>query len=287
MKWIKRNDDQSNYEDRRGRNGKRAAIGGLGTIVIIVIALLLKQNPQQLLNTVNQVVPSQNSTQVDSTRMHENEDLKIFSLGVFNSANDVWTKIFEEQLNQQYRKPVFVTFTDQTQSKCGGANASTGPFYCPGDEKVYIDLAFFHELKNRFNVSGDLAMAYVTAHEVGHHVQKLLGIIDKMNELRQKLSEEEYNKYSVRLELQADFFAGIWVNYAQKMEIIALEDGDVESALNAANAIGDDTLQKNAQGYTVPDSFTHGTSEQRMYWFSKGLKTGDINQGDTFSAKEL
>mgnify|MGYP000983711482 CR=1 FL=1 len=287
MKWIKRNDDQSNYEDRRGRNGKRATIGGLGTIVIIVIALLLKQNPQQLLDTVNQVVPSQNSTQVDSTRMHENEDLKVFSLGVFNSANDVWTKIFEEQLNQQYRKPFFVTFTDQTQSECGGANASTGPFYCPGDEKVYIDLAFFHELKNRFNVSGDLAMAYVTAHEVGHHVQKLLGIIDKMNELRQKLSEEEYNKYSVRLELQADFFAGIWVNYAQKMEIIALEDGDVESALNAANAIGDDTLQKNAQGYTVPDSFTHGTSEQRMYWFSKGLKTGDINQGDTFSAKEL
>jgi predicted metalloprotease len=287
MKWINRNDDQSNYEDRRGSSGRKVAIGGIGTIVVFVIALLLKQDPQQLLNTVNQVIPSGGSEQIDETASKENEDLKVFSLGVFNSANDVWTKIFEEQLKKEYRNPTFVTFTDQTESGCGGANASSGPFYCPADEKVYIDLSFFHELANRFHAPGDLAMAYVTAHEVGHHIQKLLGYTDYMQKQRGQVSETEYNELSVRLELQADFYAGIWARHAEEMNIIQLEEGDIESAMNAANAVGDDNLQKQMQGYVVPESFTHGTSEQRMRWFNKGYNTGDMRKGNTFEVEQL
>lgn len=287
MKWINRNDDESNYEDRRGRVKKGAAVGGIGTIVVFVIAMLLNQDPGQLLEVVNQTLPAGGSETVDESRARENEDLKVFSLGVFNSANDVWEVIFNEQLGKEYRKPVFVTFTDETLSGCGGASASSGPFYCPADEKVYIDLSFFHELAQRFNAPGELAMAYVTSHEVGHHVQKLLGYLDYMEQMRRKVSQKEYNELSVRLELQADFFAGIWARKAVEMKIIELEPGDIESALGAANAVGDDTLQKRAQGYTVPDSFTHGTSEQRMRWFNKGFRSGDITQGDTFKARNL
>lgn len=287
MKWLNRNDDQSNYEDRRGSSGKKVAIGGIGTIVVFVIALLLNQDPQQLLNTVNQVIPSGGSEQVDETASKENEDLKVFSLGVFNSANDVWTKIFEEQLKKEYRKPTFVTFSDQTESGCGGASASSGPFYCPADEKVYIDLSFFHELATRFHAPGDLAMAYVTAHEVGHHIQKLLGYTDYIQNRRGQISETEYNELSVRLELQADFYAGIWARHAEEMKIIQLEEGDIESAMNAANAVGDDNLQKQMQGYVVPESFTHGSSEQRMRWFNKGYNTGDIRKGNTFEVEQL
>lgn len=290
MKWINGNDDESNYEDRRGKGSVRrgAAIGGIGTIIALALYVFTGQDFSQIINMFG---GGENGTQteqtVDETRAKENEDLKVFSLRVFNSANDVWTEIFTDQLNDEYRKPTFVTFTDATTSECGGASSASGPFYCPGDEKVYIDLAFFHELASRFNAPGDLAMAYVISHEVGHHVQRLLGITDKMNQLRSQLSEEEYNEYSVKLELQADFFAGIWANYAQKMNIIQLEEGDIESALGAANAVGDDTIQKQSQGYIVPDAFTHGTSEQRMRWFMKGFKTGDVNQGDTFNAKLL
>ncbi len=287
MKWINRNDDQSNYEDRRGRVKKGAAVGGIGTVVVFVIAMLLNQDPGQLLEVVNQTLPAGGSETVDESRANENEDLKVFSLGVFNSANDVWDVIFSEQLGKNYIKPVFVTFTDQTLSGCGGATSSSGPFYCPADQKVYIDLSFFHELAQRYKAPGELAMAYVTAHEVGHHVQKLLGYLDYMQQMRQKVSQTQYNELSVRLELQADFFAGIWARKAVEMKIIELEPGDIESALGAANAVGDDTLQKRAQGYTVPDSFTHGTSEQRMRWFNKGFRTGDISQGDTFKARTL
>ena len=287
MKWIKRNDSQGQYEDRRGRGMKRGAIGGIGGIIVVVIALLLGQNPSDLLNMANSVAPGQGTEVVDPARATENEDLKVFSLGVFNSANDVWTTIFNEQLGKEYRKPVFVTFSDQTQSECGGASASTGPFYCPLDEKVYIDLSFFHLLSQRFKAPGELAMAYVTAHEVGHHVQKLLGILDQMNDQRGKVSEADYNRLNVKLELQADFFAGLWAHQAQKMGIIMLEPGDLESAIRAAEAIGDDQLQKEAQGYTVPDTFTHGTSAQRMYWFNKGFQTGDIRQSDTFNDASL
>jgi predicted metalloprotease len=289
MKWINRNDDESNYEDRRGMapKGKLALGGGIGTIIIIALYLFTGQDFSGVVNSLNSSTGQQITQSTEANEPKENEDLKVFSLGVFNSANEVWTKIFEEQLNKEYRKPTFVTFTNATNTECGGANSATGPFYCPADEKVYIDLSFFHELTNRFKAPGDLAMAYVTAHEVAHHVQKLLGITDKLDQLRSRLSEEEYNKYSVKLELQADFFAGIWVKYAEEMKIIQLEAGDIESALGAANAVGDDTLQKNAQGYVVPDAFTHGTSEQRMHWFLKGYKSGDINQGDTFSSGTL
>lgn len=287
MKWINRNDSESNYEDRRGKRVKRGAIGGIGGLIVVVIALLLGQNPLELLDMANSVAPGQETEVYDPARATENEDLKVFSLGVFNSANEVWSTIFEEQLNKEYRNPVFVTFTDQTVSQCGGASAETGPFYCQLDEKVYIDLSFFHLLKQRFNVSGDLAMAYVTAHEVGHHVQKLMGTLDQMNQYRGRISESDYNKLNVKLELQADFYAGLWAHQAQKMGIILLEPGDLESAIRAAEAIGDDHLQKEAQGYTVPDTFTHGTSAQRMYWFNKGYQTGDVRLSDTFNDPSL
>ena len=288
MKWINRNDDESNYEDRRGMSTgrKMAAGGGIGTIIILALYLFTGQDFSPVVDMFSGGEATQTET-VDPTRAKENEDLKVFSLGVFNSANQVWTKIFNEQMGAEYRKPTFVTFSDQTMSECGGASGATGPFYCPGDEKVYIDLSFFHQLATRFNAPGDLAMAYVTAHEVGHHVQKLLGLTDKMQAYRGRISEEEYNQLSVRLELQADFYAGLWARYAEAMNIIKLEEGDIESALGAANAVGDDTIQKETQGYTVPDSFTHGTSAQRMRWFMKGYQTGDYRQGDTFNAATL
>lgn len=287
MKWINRNDSEKNYEDRRGRAMKNGAIGGIGGLIVVVIALLLGQNPLELLNLANSVAPGEQTEVYDPARATENEDLKVLSLGVFNSANDVWETIFNEQLNREYRRPVFVTFTDQTISECGGATASTGPFYCQLDEKVYIDLSFFHQLSQRFNAPGDLAMAYVTAHEVGHHVQKLLGTLDEMNQYRGRVNEVEYNRLNVKLELQADFFAGLWAHQAQKMGMILLEPGDLESAIRAAEAIGDDTLQKESQGYTMPDTFTHGTSAQRTYWFNKGFQTGDIRQGNTFNDPSL
>lgn len=289
MKWINRNDSEANYEDRRGRNVKRGtAVGGLGVIIIAIIALLFGQDPNQILGLVGDVGLNQSSVEVvDSSRINENEDLKIFTLGVFNSANDVWAEVFKSQLNMDYRKPVLVNFTDQTTSPCGGASAQTGPFYCPADEKVYIDLNFFYQLINEYGAQGEMAIAYVTAHEVGHHIQKLLGYLDQVNQYRGRISDKEYNKLNVKLELQADFFAGMWAYQAAKSGIILLEPGDLESAISAAHAVGDDTLQKKAMGYTVPDSFTHGTSEQRIYWFTKGFKTGDITKGDTFNDPSL
>jgi len=285
MKWINRNDSEANFEDRRGKGrGKRnAAVGGLGAIVIAVIALLLGQNPFQAVEMVNSIAPGESTEVVDPSRVNENEELKVFTLGVFNSANDVWDEIFRTQMEQNYVRPTLVTFTDETVSECGGASAAVGPFYCPADQKMYIDLNFFHQLRSEFGASGDLAMAYVTAHEVGHHVQKLLGIIDQMNQYRGRVSEAEYNQLNVKLELQADFLAGVWVYHAQRMNIILLEPGDLESAISATTAVGDDTIQKNSRGYTVPDSFTHGTAAQRTYWFRKGMESGDIRQGDTFN----
>jgi uncharacterized protein len=179
-----------------------------------------------------------------------------------------------------------VLFRGSVQSACGGASSASGPFYCPGDNQLYIDLSFYQELQDRFQAPGDFAMAYVVAHEVGHHIQTVLGISDQMGKLRQELNKEEYNQYSVRMELQADFLAGVWAHYADRVKNV-VESGDIQEALNAANAIGDDRLQKESQGYVVPESFTHGTSQQRMYWFNKGYQTGDMNQGDTFNAPEL
>ena len=283
MKWINRNDSQANYEDRRGKGRRNAAVGGVGAIIVAVIALLLGQNPFQAIDMVSNMAPGGDSEVVDPSRANENEDLKVLTLGVFNSANDVWTEIFRSQLNKQYVRPTLVTFTDATVTECGGATAAVGPFYCPADQKMYIDLNFFHQLKSDFGAEGDLAMAYVTAHEVGHHVQKLLGIIDQVNQYRERISEAEYNKMNVKLELQADFLAGVWVYHAQRMNMIRLEPGDLESVISATTAVGDDTIQKRSRGYTVPDSFTHGTAAQRTYWFRKGMQSGDISQGDTFN----
>jgi hypothetical protein len=203
---------------------------------------------------------------------------------VLADTEDVWNNLFS-QMNQQYQEPTLVMFTGMVESACGNASSASGPFYCPADRKVYIDLSFYDELKDKLNAPGDFAMAYVIAHEVGHHVQNLLGISEKVQRARSQLSETEYNKLSVKLELQADFFAGVWANHAQKMQNI-LEAGDIEEALNAANAIGDDRLQKQSRGVVVPDAFTHGTSAQRMYWFKKGFETGDLRQGDTFNSNQ-
>ncbi len=204
---------------------------------------------------------------------------------VLADTEDIWNKIFAES-GDDYQEPTLVLFRDGVQSACGTASSALGPFYCPGDQQVYIDLSFYQDLQTRFKAPGDFAMAYVIAHEVGHHIQNLNGTSEKVQRLRQRLNETEYNKYSVMLELQADFLAGVWANHAQKMKNI-LEAGDIEEALNAANAIGDDRLQKESQGRVVPDAFTHGTSAQRMYWFKKGYQTGDIRQGDTFNDPSL
>ena len=288
MKWINRNDSEANYEDRRGRNIKRgAAAGGVGAIIIALIAIFLGQDPSQLMELAGGLTGGQTEVVEDPSRFNENEELKVFTLGVFNSSNDVWTEIFRKQLKMEYRAPVLVNFTDQTTSPCGGASAQTGPFYCPADEKVYIDLNFFHELVSKYGARGEMAIAYVTAHEVAHHVQKQLGFIDHVNKHRGKVSEKELNKLNVKLELQADFFAGVWAHQAAKMGTILLERGDLESAITATTAVGDDTLQKQAMGYTVPDSFTHGTAAQRTYWFRLGYESGDINLGNTFNDPSL
>jgi predicted metalloprotease len=210
---------------------------------------------------------------------------KRFSSVVLASTEDVWHDIFNN-MNKTYEEPKLHLFNGSVSSACGMAESATGPFYCPGDHKVYLDTEFFDEMRNKFHVNGDFAMAYVIAHEVGHHVQNLLGISAKLDRARGRMSEAEYNKLSVKLELQADFLAGVWANHAERMDTI-LEAGDIESALNAASAVGDDRLQKEAQGYVVPDAFTHGTSSQRMYWFKKGFTTGDLKQGDTFSDASL
>lgn len=279
MLWQGRR-ESSNVEDRRGIGGGHIAVGGgiIGVIVLLINYFLggNVDNSQLALPNQNQPISAEEKAAQDQ-EVH-------FVKVVLAETEDVWPKLLQ-QANVTYTDPTLVLFSNTTESACGYASSATGPFYCPGDQKLYIDLSFYDELKNQFHASGDFAMAYVIAHEVGHHVQNLLGITDKVDRMRQQLSDEEFNKYSVRLELQADFFAGVWAHYEQGKGI--LEKGDIEEALNAAYQIGDDRLQKEAQGYVVPESFTHGTSEQRMHWFKKGYETGDINQGDTFNAKDL
>jgi predicted metalloprotease len=222
----------------------------------------------------------------NSSVNNPNDTLRDYVGVVLADTEDIWDSLFNN-MHRQYVKPTLVLFSGQTEAGCGYASAASGPFYCPADQKVYVDLSFFDELHNRFGASnGDFAMAYVVAHEVGHHVQNLLGITDKVDQMHSRMSDEQYNKYSVKLELQADFFAGIWAHYDQQMKHV-LDAGDINEALSAANAVGDDRLQKESQGYVVPDAFTHGTSEQRMYWFKKGYTTGDISQGDTFNDPSL
>jgi hypothetical protein len=273
-----------NVEDRRGMSGGGMAIGGgLGGIVVLVIALLLGADPRQLLEQSRGVDPSTGTTTSRPTNPQEDE-LKQFSATVLASTEDVWADLFRQQ-GRTYSKPTLVLFTDAVRSACGEAGAAVGPFYCPGDQKLYLDLSFFNDLQTRFRAPGDFAQAYVIAHEVGHHVQNLLGTMDKVDAVRGRMSEAEANQLSVRLELQADFLAEVWAHYAQQKGI--LEAGDIEEALGAASAVGDDRLQREGQGYVMPDSFTHGTSEQRIRWFRKGLETGNLSEGDTFSARSL
>lgn len=280
MLWQGRR-QSSNVEDRRGIGAGGLAIGGgvIGVIAII-INLLMGGDPSQ----IPEMLPQQQSQPMSPEQQAADDERAQFVKVVLAETEDVWNNVFQKQ-GQDYPEPTLVLFRDLVQSGCGNASAASGPFYCPPDQKLYIDLSFYEEMQSRFNAPGDFAMAYVVAHEVGHHVQNLLGTTDKMARERERLSEREYNKLSVKLELQADFYAGVWAHYANRAKI--LETGDIEEALNAANAIGDDRLQKQSQGTVVPDAFTHGTSEQRMYWFKKGFETGDPAQGNTFSDPSL
>jgi uncharacterized protein len=278
MQWFGKG--SGNIDDRRGMSG--GTIGGGVGIIIVVLGLLFGKD---LTGLVSQL-PVNNVTQSEGKQGDPTDAEGKFVDGVLESTNQVWEQQFQS-LGREYEKPRMVLFTNMVQSACGNASSAVGPFYCPGDHKVYIDLSFYQDLKDRFGAAGDFAQAYVIAHEVGHHVQNLLGISDKLQKARGQVSEVEYNRLSVKLELQADFLAGLWAHHAQNLKDFKLEEGDIDEALNAANAIGDDKLQKQAQGEVVPDAFTHGTSAQRMYWFKKGFETGDINQGDTFSSKQL
>jgi uncharacterized protein len=279
MLWQGRR-QSSNVEDRRGISGGGIAAGGgiIGVIALVLNFLLGGDGSNTQISLPNQNQPL--SAEEQAAQDQQAGFVKV----VLADTEDVWAQLFSKA-GTQYQDPTLVLFNGATSSGCGSASSATGPFYCPADRRLYIDLSFYSDLKNRFGAPGDFAMAYVVAHEVGHHIQNLLGTSDKVQRLRGQLSEEEYNQYSVRLELQADFYAGVWAHYIQGKGY--LERGDVEEAMNAANAIGDDRLQKEAQGYAVPESFTHGTSAQRMYWFKKGYDTGDPNQGDTFNATDL
>lgn len=277
MKFFGKSSD--NIEDARGSSGGGKMVGGGIGILIVIVGMFFGKD---LTGVVSQL-PVGNSEQTAVKKGTPEDAAGKFVADVLGSTDGVWKAQFED-MGKQYEEPALVLFTDGQESGCGYANSAVGPFYCPADHKVYIDLQFYKELKDRFGADGDFAQAYVIAHEVGHHVQNLLGTSDKMQQARGTLSEKEYNKLSVKLELQADFYAGLW---ASKAKDIQLEEGDLEEALNAANAIGDDKLQKQAQGEVVPDAFTHGTSAQRVYWFKKGFDTGDISQGDTFNSSKL
>lgn len=277
MKWQGRR-GSSNVEDRRGMStGTKFIGGGVGTIVIVIIILLLGGDPSALLN---QSGGGTSSGPVEATE-EENQMAQFVSV-VLADTEEIWGNIFARS-GETYRQPKLVLFRDQIQSACGYATAASGPFYCPSDEKVYIDLSFCDDLKDKYGAYGDFAVAYVIAHEVGHHVQNLMGVLDEVNARRQHLSEVRANQLTVRLELQADFLAGVWAHYADQM-LHTIEPGDIDEALRAASAIGDDVLQKKYQGRVVPDSFTHGTAGQRSSWLRKGWDTGDLGQGDTFNS---
>jgi len=278
MRWRGR-EQSGNVEDRRGMStGKMAAGGTVGTLAIVVIVWLLGGNPSQLINNLQS---RGESGAADPAVIQAEEELSQFASVVLKDTEDVWHELFSQSGNT-YTEPILVIFSGSVESACGYSSSATGPFYCPGDNKLYIDLSFLEDLQQQLGAQGDFAMAYIIAHEVGHHVQNLLGVTDQLNQLRGRVGEAEYNRNLVKLELQADFLAGIWAHHAQRTKNI-LEAGDIDEAINAASAVGDDRIQMQSQGYVVPDAFTHGTSEQRKEWFTKGFKTGDINQGDTFS----
>jgi len=276
MQWFGKG--SNNVEDGRGSGGSRLALGGGAGILIVILGLLFGQDLTGLVSQLPAVEQGPVKKGVPA-----NDAQAKFVSGVLESTEQVWDAEFAA-MGLKYEYPILRLFTGSVESACGGASAAVGPFYCPGDHKVYIDLSFYRELKERFQASGDFAQAYVIAHEVGHHVQNLLGVTAELDKARRRLSTTEYNRLSVKLELQADFYAGLWANKAQGLNNFRLDPGDLEEALQAANAIGDDHLQKQMQGEVTPDSFTHGTSAQRMYWFKKGFETGDFRQGDTFNS---
>ncbi|MCK8143003.1 neutral zinc metallopeptidase [Flavobacterium sp. I-SCBP12n] len=283
MKWSGRR-QSDNLEDRRGMSsgGKTVVGGGIIGIVILLLNVFGGENGQMVGNILEQTQGTQ-TTQTEQRELTAKEkEEKQFINAILVDTEDVWSKIFAEN-NLQYKNPKLVLFQNAVETACGNASSDSGPFYCPGDQKVYMDLAFFEELKTKFGAQGgDFATAYVISHEIGHHVQTLLGTSDKMRRMQQGKSQAEANKLSVALELQADFYAGVWTHYNQQMNNF-LEDGDIDEALSAAQAVGDDAIQAKIQGHIVPESFTHGTSAQRKAWFMKGYKTGDIKQGDTFA----
>ncbi|MFE3870543.1 neutral zinc metallopeptidase [Flavobacterium sp. ZS1P70] len=279
MKWLGSR-ESDNVEDRRTLSGGKVAVGG-GIIGIIILLLnVFGGENAQLVTPVLEQMQGTQSAQTESgiPLTKEEEELGHFVKSILAKNEDTWGKIFAEN-NKEYINPKLVLFRDGVQTACGGASSASGPFYCPEDQKVYMDLGFFEELKSKFGAKGgDFAIAYVIAHEIGHHVQNLLGTSDKMRQAQEGKSEAQANKLSVALELQADFYAGVWAHNNKQY----IEEGDIDEALSAANAVGDDAIQSKMQGQVVPDSFTHGTSEQRMYWFKKGYETGDIKQGNTF-----
>lgn len=286
MRWQTGRRSQ-NVEDRRGMSlGGRgiAGLGGGGLILLVLIALLTGTNPLELLGQVTPSTSMVNPT-VTGEISAEEQELADFSSVVLADTEDTWNALFSE-MGRTYQEPGLVLYSGMVESACGYAQSAVGPFYCSGDQKVYLDLSFFDELHTRLGAPGDFAQAYVIAHEIGHHVQNLLGINDQVMAQRGRMSEKDFNRIMVRMELQADFLAGVWAHYAN-LEPGFLESGDVEEGMNAASAVGDDRIMKQTQGYIVPDAFTHGTSEQRVRWFKKGFTTGDINQGDTFGAAVL
>jgi hypothetical protein len=286
MRWKGRRQSE-NIEVRGPSRPRTLALGGgVGGLILILLLVLLGADPQQLLQQAGN--PPGGGLAVPEAEVAlspEQQELSEFVAVVLADTEDVWRALFAAQ-GQDYREPTLVRFSGTVDSACGFASAASGPFYCPADEKVYLDLEFFQDLRDRLGAPGDFAQAYVIAHEIGHHVQKQLGITDRVHAARAQVGEVEYNQLSVRLELQADFLAGVWAHHAQQNWDI-LEPGDIEEAMNAAGAIGDDRLQRDARGTVRPETFTHGTSEQRVRWFRKGLETGDMSQGDTFNVDEL
>ncbi len=286
MRWQLGRRSQ-NVEDRRGRSGRGtvAAGGGVGVLIMAVVAMLFGVDPRIVLEQTASVDNAPYSDTTATRRSPEEDELAEFVSVVLGYTEETWSRLFR-QMGKDYREPTLVLFSGSVQSGCGYAQAASGPFYCPADQKLYIDLSFYQDLKYRYNAPGDFAQAYVIAHEVGHHVQTLLGISQQVRSLQRQVSQTQANQLLVRQELQADCYAGVWAHHTEEAEQI-LEQGDIEEALNAASSIGDDRLQQKAQGYVVPDSFTHGTSAQRVRWFGIGIQTGDIDQCNTFTVETL
>ncbi len=290
MRWQNQEESQ-NVDDRRGRSVSVGGGIGIGAIIMALLALLLGGNPLAVLQQASQQTPTQTQAGSDGPYQPQTQEEAALSKVVkvtLKETEDVWHKLFREQLGRSYEEPTMVLFSGRTVSACGQAHSATGPFYCPADEDIYIDLSFYQEMKNKFRAAGDFAMAYIVAHEVGHHVQHQLGLTTKIQQQKNRSSKAEANALSVRLELHADYLAGVWTHHMEKMSLEEtgrgmLEEGDIEEAIASAASVGDDRIQKQSRGYVVPDSFTHGTSEQRMRWFMNGLKSGRADNTDVYT----